>query len=240
MEDTVGATGSALNILGLTGQRADRAALAKAMSTLVDFLPSLSPVPCPKCRQFHPAMNAILRWLFWQRILFGAMAIAVALAIGAMLLFLKMSANDRLMLATVGALPLCFLVYRYRKDLKLAPVTLSAYQPEAGAPKLRIGIQFNDSPEMNWYSVDPNLLEGGARLPGSHFARRLIWTLVMVIGGLFTFSGLVPCMLFVAVHFFKYRTTDKPPTGPMLLVFLFVLFAGIGMLALGSAKRNRS
>lgn len=240
LEDAIGASGKGFSILGLADERAKQTALAAAVANLASSLPDLSPAPCPNCQQFHPAMNGILRWLFWQKVLFGGMAVAVALAIGAMLIFLKMTVNERLTLAAVGALPLLFLVYRYRKDLKLAPVTLSSFTPTEGAPKLRIGIQFNGETEMHWHDIHPAELEGNAILQGARTVGRFGWTALMVIGGLFTFSGLVPCMLFIAVHVFKYRTTDKPPTLPMLLVYLLILIAGIGMLALGTNRRRSS
>lgn len=238
MEDAVGATGEGFSDLGLTDDRAKTVARMEAEEKFATSLPTLSPVPCPQCHQFHPAMNAILRWLFWQRVLFAGMAVCVALAIGAILIFANMSASDRGILAGAGALATGFLVYRYRKDLALAPVTLSSFTPAEGGPKLRIGIQMHGDTEMHWYDVNPHELEGDTVLPGMRAVGHFLWSCLMALGGILVFFGIgLTASFFVARHE-GYKIVGGPPPWSALWICVGILAAGIAMMWIGSAKRK--
>ena len=150
MFDRVGAVGEGFSLLGLQDGKAADLARQEALKRLENEAQCLSPVPCPGCGAFHPAMNAIRRWLFWQRVLFGAMACVAASATAALLLFLRMDLQEKLVLLAAGAGALGFLAYRYWKDLRLCPVRLERSEGQADTPALRVGLRFHDAQDWLW------------------------------------------------------------------------------------------
>jgi hypothetical protein len=149
LQDQVGAVGESFSILGLQSDKASANAEQAAIRRLASASAQLSPVPCPKCGSFHPAMKPILRWLLMQRILFAVMGLVVILAVGAMLLFLKVGMGERAALGGVGLVAVGFLAFRYVKDLRLCPVQVEDLPVVAQRPEMRVALRAPGG-EWNW------------------------------------------------------------------------------------------
>ena len=154
LTDQVGAVGEGFSVLGLQNTKAEQSAHDRAMKNLETSALQLSPVPCPQCASFHPAMEAILKWILGQKIFFATMGLFAIAGISSIGIWLhkKMSAVEMTLLIGMGIAAVGFLAYRYWKDLRLCPVQVESLPKVDGRPACRIGLRFQSDQDWHWFN----------------------------------------------------------------------------------------